>query len=218
MASAVGLALGTLLGGADPGVRLAGGAGGDRATGHHLRGGCVRGCRPMARVRRAARSIWPAASPSMPAALLGHYPRARAGVGLDCAGHAGPPAAVGCCWWRSCRSNSAAAIRDAVRAAAPAGPARSARPHLRLFMSSYGVQYYFMALYFQDGYGWSPLQAGLAFLPATAVHAGHPVEWALQRWAQRKVLVPLAGALGIAWCIPCRTDRTSGRCCRAWWC
>lgn len=38
-----------------------------------------------------------------------------------------------------------------------------------LFMSSFGVQYYFLALYYQDGYGWSPLQAGMAFLPPTLV-------------------------------------------------
>ncbi len=38
-----------------------------------------------------------------------------------------------------------------------------------VFMSSFGVQYYFLALYFQDGYGWSALQAGLAFLPPTLV-------------------------------------------------
>ncbi|HYQ22525.1 MFS transporter [Stenotrophomonas sp.] len=71
------------------------------------------------------------------------------------------------------------------------------------FMSSYGVQYYFMALYFQDGYGWSPLQAGLAFLPATAVCTVgiQLAEWALKRWSARKVLVlgQLAGAVGIAW-------------------
>ncbi|HDS0950505.1 TPA: MFS transporter [Stenotrophomonas maltophilia] len=71
------------------------------------------------------------------------------------------------------------------------------------FMSSYGVQYYFMALYFQDGYGWSPLQAGLAFLPATAVCTVgiQLAEWALKRWSARKVLVlgQLAGAIGIAW-------------------
>jgi predicted MFS family arabinose efflux permease len=71
------------------------------------------------------------------------------------------------------------------------------------FMSSYGVQYYFMALYFQDGYGWSPLQAGLAFLPATAVCTVgiQLAEWALKRWSARKVLVlgQLAGAVGHAW-------------------
>ncbi len=71
------------------------------------------------------------------------------------------------------------------------------------FMSSYGVQYYFMALYFQDGYGWTPLQAGLAFLPATAVCTVgiQLAEWTLQRWSARKVLVvgQLAGAIGIAW-------------------
>ncbi|MCW5512459.1 MFS transporter, partial [Pseudomonas aeruginosa] len=36
-----------------------------------------------------------------------------------------------------------------------------------IFMSSYGVQYYFLAIYFQSVYGYSVLQTGLAFLPAT---------------------------------------------------
>ena len=70
-----------------------------------------------------------------------------------------------------------------------------------LFMSSYGVQYYFLALYFQDGYGWSPLQAGLAFLPATAVCTlGIRVaERALATLSAQQVLVRglLAGAVGI---------------------
>jgi len=38
-----------------------------------------------------------------------------------------------------------------------------------VFMSSFGVQYYFLALYYQQVYGYSVLQAGLAFLPATLV-------------------------------------------------
>jgi MFS family permease len=71
-----------------------------------------------------------------------------------------------------------------------------------LFMSSYGVQYYFLALYFQDGYGWSPLQAGLAFLPATAVctFGIRIAERALQRLRVEQVLVwgLGLGATGIA--------------------
>lgn len=38
-----------------------------------------------------------------------------------------------------------------------------------VFMSSFGVQYYFLALYYQQIYRYSVLQAGLAFLPATLV-------------------------------------------------
>ncbi len=71
-----------------------------------------------------------------------------------------------------------------------------------LFMSSYGVQYYFLALYFQDGYGWSPLQAGLAFLPATAVctFGIQLAERALQRLRVEQVLVRglLLGTVGLA--------------------
>ncbi|WP_184502363.1 MFS transporter [Xanthomonas sp. F10] len=70
------------------------------------------------------------------------------------------------------------------------------------FMSSYGVQYYFLALYFQDGYGWSPLQAGMAFLPPTVVCAFgiRIAERLLQRRSPRQVLAWgfSAGALGIA--------------------
>ncbi len=70
------------------------------------------------------------------------------------------------------------------------------------FMSSYGVQYYFLALYFQDGYGWSPLQAGLAFLPPTVVctFGIHVAERMLRRRSPRQVLAWGfgAGAAGIA--------------------
>ena len=71
-----------------------------------------------------------------------------------------------------------------------------------LFMSSFGVQYYFLALYYQDGYGWSPLQAGLAFLPPTLVCTfGITVaERMLARRSPRQVLAwgLAGGALGIA--------------------
>ncbi len=71
-----------------------------------------------------------------------------------------------------------------------------------LFMSSFGVQYYFLALYFQDGYGWSPLQAGLAFLLPTLVctYGISVAERMLRRRSPRQVLAlgMGAGALGIA--------------------
>ncbi|WP_447592032.1 MFS transporter [Stenotrophomonas rhizophila] len=70
-----------------------------------------------------------------------------------------------------------------------------------LFMSSFGVQYYFLALYFQDGYGWSALQAGLAFLPPTLVCTfGIKItERMLTRRSPRQVLAlgMAAGAVGI---------------------
>ncbi len=71
-----------------------------------------------------------------------------------------------------------------------------------LFMSSFGVQYYFLALYYQDGYGWSPLQAGMAFLPPTLVCTlGIRIaERMLAARPPRQVLAwgLAAGALGIA--------------------
>ena len=71
-----------------------------------------------------------------------------------------------------------------------------------LFMSSFGVQYYFLALYYQDGYGWSPLQAGMAFLPPTLVcTVGIRIaERMLAVRSPRQVLAwgLAAGALGIA--------------------
>jgi sugar phosphate permease len=71
-----------------------------------------------------------------------------------------------------------------------------------LFMSSYGVQYYFLALYYQDGYGWSALQAGLAFLPPTLVctFGIRIAERMLAQRSPRQVLAVgmLAGAIGIA--------------------
>ena len=71
-----------------------------------------------------------------------------------------------------------------------------------LFMSSFGVQYYFLALYFQDGYGWSPLQAGLAFLLPTLVctYGITVAEKMLARRSPRQVLAwgMGAGAVGIA--------------------
>ncbi len=70
-----------------------------------------------------------------------------------------------------------------------------------VFMSSFGVQYYFLALYFQDGYGWTALQAGLAFLPPTLVCTfGIRIsEHMLRRRSPRQVLAlgMGAGALGI---------------------
>ena len=71
-----------------------------------------------------------------------------------------------------------------------------------LFMSSFGVQYYFLALYYQDGYGWSPLQAGMAFLPPTLVctFGIRIAERMLAVRSPRQVLAwgLAAGALGIA--------------------
>jgi MFS family permease len=72
-----------------------------------------------------------------------------------------------------------------------------------LFMSSYGVQYYFLALYFQQIYGWSPLQAGLAFLLPTAICTLgiRGAEHWLARATPRQVLMGgwAAGSLGLAW-------------------
>ena len=72
-----------------------------------------------------------------------------------------------------------------------------------LFMSCYGVQYYFLGLYFQQVLGWSPLQAGLAFvLPTIVCTAG--IRWAergLARRSARTVLMAgwAAGLLGLVW-------------------
>ncbi|MQA55010.1 MFS transporter [Pseudomonas piscis] len=70
-----------------------------------------------------------------------------------------------------------------------------------LFMSSFGVQYYFLSLYFQQVYQFSVLHSGLAFLPSTVlctlgIWLG---ERALRRVSLRAVLACglLAGALGI---------------------
>lgn len=97
------------------------------------------------------------------------------------------------------------------RSKAPLMPLALLRnPHLRtamaltmVFMSSYGVQYYFLALYFQQIFGWTPLQAGLAFLLPTAVcTAGIQLA---ERWLHhvsvRTVLMSgwLAGVIGLAW-------------------
>lgn len=78
-----------------------------------------------------------------------------------------------------------------------------------LFMSSFGVQYYFLALYFQQVYGYSVLLSGLAFLPSTLVCTLGIwlAERMLQRFGLRGTLVSglLAGALGIAlvaWALP----------------
>jgi EmrB/QacA subfamily drug resistance transporter len=78
-----------------------------------------------------------------------------------------------------------------------------------VFMSSFGVQYYFLALYYQQVYGYSVLQAGLAFLPATLVctFGIWLAERSLARLGLRNTLVcgQLAGAVGIAlvcWALP----------------
>ncbi|SDZ20284.1 Predicted arabinose efflux permease, MFS family [Delftia lacustris] len=86
---------------------------------------------------------------------------------------------------------------------------RSAMLLTMIFMSSFGVQYYFLALYFQQIYGWSPLQAGLAFLLPTAV-CTLGIRWAehwLHRSTPRTVLMGgwAAGTLGLAymaWALP----------------
>jgi len=71
-----------------------------------------------------------------------------------------------------------------------------------VFMSSFGVQYYFLAVYYQQVYGYSVLQAGLAFLPATLVCTAGIwlAERSLARLGLRNTLVSgqLAGAVGIA--------------------
>lgn len=70
-----------------------------------------------------------------------------------------------------------------------------------LFMSSFGVQYYFLTLYFQQVYGYSVLNSGLAFLPSTLVctFGIWLAERSLLRFGLRSTLVSglLAGALGI---------------------
>ncbi|WP_437880284.1 MFS transporter [Pseudomonas sp. LRF_L74] len=72
-----------------------------------------------------------------------------------------------------------------------------------VFMSSYGVQYYFLAIYYQRVYGFSVLQTGLAFLPATLFcTVGIALaERLLARFGARSSLIIglLAGAAGIAW-------------------
>ena len=78
-----------------------------------------------------------------------------------------------------------------------------------IFMSSFGVQYYFLALYFQQIFGWSPLQAGMAFLLPTAV-CTLGIRWAehwLHRSTPRAVLMGgwAAGTIGLAymaWALP----------------
>ena len=72
-----------------------------------------------------------------------------------------------------------------------------------LFMSCYGVQYYFLGLYFQQVLGWSPLQAGLAFvLPTIACAVGiRCAERGLARHSARFVLMGgwAAGLAGLVW-------------------
>lgn len=80
---------------------------------------------------------------------------------------------------------------------------RAAMALTMAFMSSYGVQYYFLALCFQQVFGWSPLQAGLAFIMPTIVcTAGiRMAERMLARTAVRHVLLAgwAMGAIGLAW-------------------
>lgn len=72
-----------------------------------------------------------------------------------------------------------------------------------LFMSSYGVQYYFLGLYFQQVLGWSPLQAGMAFVLPTAVCTWgiRLAERGLAQHGVRTVLLRgwAAGVLGMVW-------------------
>jgi MFS family permease len=72
-----------------------------------------------------------------------------------------------------------------------------------LFMSSYGVQYYFLGLYFQQVLGWSPLQAGLACVLPTAVCTWgiRLAERGLAKQGTRTVLLRgwAAGMLGMVW-------------------
>ncbi|MCX7080754.1 MAG: MFS transporter, partial [Pseudomonas sp.] len=71
-----------------------------------------------------------------------------------------------------------------------------------IFMSSFGVQYYFLTLYYQQVYGYSVLQSGLAFLlPTLLCTLGiWLAERSLLKLGLRATLVSglLAGAVGIA--------------------
>ncbi|MDF5988171.1 hypothetical protein P4131_30215 [Pseudomonas aeruginosa] len=87
-------------------------------------------------------------------------------------------------------------------------------------MSSYGVQYYFLAIYFQSVYGYSVLQTGLAFLPGdSALYPRYPRRRAPAGPPRaRATLVAglLLGALGLgllAACLPLGRA-ASRRCCR----
>ena len=86
---------------------------------------------------------------------------------------------------------------------------RTAMALAMVFMSSYGVQYYFLALYFQQIFGWSPLLAGLAFLLPTAM-CTIGIRWA-ERWlrhASVRTVLMMGWALGsaglawVAWVLP----------------
>ncbi len=83
MASAAGLALGTLLGGVLT-----------QAFGWPVRSPRARGCRPMARACAAVPSIWPVASPSPPAAACWSPPWCR---GRNGAGPRRPRSSACCC-------------------------------------------------------------------------------------------------------------------------
>ncbi|PIF67648.1 putative MFS family arabinose efflux permease [Delftia sp. 60] len=92
-----------------------------------------------------------------------------------------------------------------------------------IFMSSFGVQYYFLALYFQQIFGWSPLQAGMAFLLPTAV-CTLGIRWAehwLHRSTPRAVLMgagPQAPSAWPTWPGRCRWAAAMSGWCRASWC
>ncbi|CAK9888694.1 Multidrug resistance protein Stp [Pseudomonas fluorescens] len=80
---------------------------------------------------------------------------------------------------------------------------RAAMGLTAVFMASFSVQYYFLALYFQQIYGYSVLASGLAFLPATLVCTlGIGIaERALAGLGLRSTLIIglLAGGVGILW-------------------
>ena len=88
-----------------------------------------------------------------------------------------------------------------------------------IFMSSYGVQYYFLAIYFQSVYGYSVLQTGLAFLPATLLCTlGIRVaERLLARHGHARRWSPAccwAHSGSACWQRACRWGAASWRCCR----
>jgi EmrB/QacA subfamily drug resistance transporter len=74
-----------------------------------------------------------------------------------------------------------------------------------VFMSSFGAQYYFLALYYQQVYGYSVLQTGLAYLPATLLCTVgiHLSTRLLPRLGARATLAAglALGALGLGWIV-----------------
>ena len=88
-----------------------------------------------------------------------------------------------------------------------------------IFMSSYGAQYYFLAIYFQSVYGYSVLQTGLAFLPATLLCTlGIRVaERLLARHGHARRWSPAccwAHSGSACWQRACRWGAASRRCCQ----